>query len=387
MFSHLLCAFWVAQARKVVATTWLPVSLMWCPFHTIFRRIQIILTSPNRLEILHAFQHFSSISPTASIAHHSITLPFSTSFLSNLTISPERSRATYLNDPIDSFWLFYTDWAIQALACVLYYTVVRFTVIFYIGMCMYVDGMVADLHTRLSEIDLPGPSRQSDVRQNLISEITFHSEILSWVHHSRNKLLGLISVSYFMGEIWFFMHYFFRDSQNNQKYWHGLERISVLSTAIVCGEHGRLSICHQIESDVWRNIFRIDTRHSRRIVSNICLLLFIGECHAESMYHRWCILWLCLVSIAGCASEITHSANWASTMCLSSQGIYYCRMLARGFLVGKLIRNRETVYLILLLIFCQRSNCTLISCLIAIGFFIFKIMRAAWSYFLMLNKS
>lgn len=152
-----------------------------------------------------------------------------------------------------------------------------------------------------------------------------------------------------MREIYFCM-FLFRNSQDNQKYWHSLERISVLSTAIVCGEHGRLSICHRIEPDVWRNVLRIDARHSRRIVSNICLLLLIGKCHAESIYHRWCILWLCLVSIDGCATEINHSTNWTSTTCLSPQGIYYGRLLARGFLVGRFIRNHKRVFRILLLL-------------------------------------
>lgn len=66
---------------------------------------------------------------------------------------------------------YYIDWIDQLFCCATYYTMILTVVLFFVGMCVYIGGMVDDLKMTLSE-------SQGDSRE-LFAVIVFHNQLLT----------------------------------------------------------------------------------------------------------------------------------------------------------------------------------------------------------------
>lgn len=74
-------------------------------------------------------------------------------------------------DPVVGY---YINWLLQAITCIMYYIIVLTSALYFIGMCIYIDGMVRDL--RVALFDLDDTPRISTKR--IIDEVLFHNSLL-----------------------------------------------------------------------------------------------------------------------------------------------------------------------------------------------------------------
>lgn len=75
---------------------------------------------------------------------------------------------------MDVFLRYYIDWINQLLASAAYYTLLSATVLFFVGMYLYIIEMVGDLRGTIHDLD----TDCATITQKLIMEIKFHNEIL-----------------------------------------------------------------------------------------------------------------------------------------------------------------------------------------------------------------
>ena len=69
---------------------------------------------------------------------------------------------------------YYLNWIYQFVGTIAYYTMLCTIALLFIGMCIYIGGMVEDLKLTISELDAG-----SDTFANqLSSEIAFHIQVL-----------------------------------------------------------------------------------------------------------------------------------------------------------------------------------------------------------------
>lgn len=69
---------------------------------------------------------------------------------------------------------YYIDWFDQLLSCISYYTMMCTIALFFMGMCIYIGGMVENIKQTLAEIEEDSDS----MAQRLSTEIAFHNQLL-----------------------------------------------------------------------------------------------------------------------------------------------------------------------------------------------------------------
>lgn len=92
--------------------------------------------------------------------------------------SPENTFFFLSSQPLPKdmnvFIRYYIDWIIQCTTCTEFYTMYCTSILFLVGMCLYITEMVNDLKTTLN--DLNGDART--ITKGIIGEIKFHRFIL-----------------------------------------------------------------------------------------------------------------------------------------------------------------------------------------------------------------
>lgn len=86
----------------------------------------------------------------------------------------------------DNYLGYYLDWSSEFFATAFHITVLVTSASFHLGMCMHIEGMVADLRGRMAEINDELNENQRDnpaivtrVCSKLTKQIDFHVDILS----------------------------------------------------------------------------------------------------------------------------------------------------------------------------------------------------------------
>ena len=72
------------------------------------------------------------------------------------------------------FLWYYLDWMVDLLACIFYYVMMCTVALFFIGMCIYIGGMVEDLKLTLAELK----EDSTTTTNRLSTEIAFHNQLL-----------------------------------------------------------------------------------------------------------------------------------------------------------------------------------------------------------------
>lgn len=67
-------------------------------------------------------------------------------------------------------------WLVQFLTCVMLGIILMTPALFFIGMCLYIDEMVADLRATLIELD----AFSNVPTEKIIDEILFHNDLLEY---------------------------------------------------------------------------------------------------------------------------------------------------------------------------------------------------------------
>lgn len=90
---------------------------------------------------------------------------------------------------------FYAMWLIQLLTCVMLGIILMTPALFFIGMCLYIGEMVADLRATLVELD----AASNVPPEKIIDEILFHNDLLEYtlVYVEHKKSVNLCLPPYF----------------------------------------------------------------------------------------------------------------------------------------------------------------------------------------------
>lgn len=77
------------------------------------------------------------------------------------------------SDTNEVFW-YYLDWLIQGSGTQAYYLIIATSVLFFVGSCLYMGGMVEDLKQTLAALD----DDLDTMAEKLSTEVAFHNHVL-----------------------------------------------------------------------------------------------------------------------------------------------------------------------------------------------------------------
>lgn len=73
---------------------------------------------------------------------------------------------------------FYIDWLIEGIAGIACYTILTISSSIYIGMFLYITGMVKDMKVQIDQDLSPELSKETNKWMIYLQEIKFHAEII-----------------------------------------------------------------------------------------------------------------------------------------------------------------------------------------------------------------
>lgn len=202
----------------------------------------------------------------------------------HFTYSSLLGRTTYIG--------FFVDWLIQVATVLAAFVAIVLSVVSYVGLFLYINGMVDDLKMRMGLIEDNSSWTTSSLSQNklwstYVQAIDFHVEVLGYARKSLTSTLFRSN----------FFKFFFCNSQHRRFAADHDEHDFIQSNSHVYNRH-----CFQLIRDwaEWFVKFRSNhciSEYGQYAWNDIRLLLFIRVYYTAFAGHRRLVLWFCMVSI------------------------------------------------------------------------------------------